>query len=96
MKLALRQRHGVTDGTITAIAIQDDAAAPFRVVLNGQITNWRCGSTRVTSSVASARRKHLAQVASPNPPPTTTTRPAVCVQAWRAPATVKCASLYVP
>ena len=31
MKLALRQRHGVTDEAITAIAVQDDAAPTFRV-----------------------------------------------------------------
>src|SRR5919202_1859596 len=46
---------------------------------------------RVTSSLGSACRRYLAQVAPPKPPPTTTTRANVCAHTRRAnaPASVK-------
>ena len=44
------------------------------VLLKGQVTNALLGSIRVTSIPGSKRRKYLAAVAPPKPPPITTTR----------------------
>src|SRR5213593_3701943 len=43
-------------------------------LLNGHETNWRLGSSRMTSMDGSLRRTYFAAVAPPHPPPTTTTR----------------------
>src|SRR5947209_23874 len=46
-------------------------------LLKGHETNWRLGSSRMTSMDGSPRRTYFAAVAPPHPPPTTTTRRAV-------------------
>src|SRR5439155_1503230 len=46
-------------------------------LLKGHETNWRLGSSRMTSMVGSPSRTYFAAVAPPHPPPTTTTRRAV-------------------
>src|SRR3982075_1555608 len=43
-------------------------------LLNGHEMNSRLGSTRITSTLGSARRTYFAAVAPPQPPPITTTR----------------------
>src|SRR5438093_6615559 len=43
-------------------------------LLNGHETNWRLGSSRMTSMAGSPSRTYFAAVAPPHPPPTTTTR----------------------
>src|SRR6266404_6315846 len=43
-------------------------------LLNGQETNWRLGSIRMTSTPGSSSRTYFAAVAPPHPPPITTTR----------------------